>query len=519
MTEDLKCISTIILIKPDKTMSIFTSVKRLFKHSAIYGLGYIFNRVIVFLLLPLHTNIFPKSAMGVANLVYVYIGMLTIVYTFGLDVAFFRFYMLEDAKKAKKRIFTTAFLTVVAAAVVFSGLLFFGAEQIGRLAFSEEVRDLSINLTRLIKLGSGILFFDALGFIPFLILRAEEKSVAFISYKFVNVLINLAFNLYFILYLKQGIDAIFRANLIASIATLLLLLPNALKYLDFSYSRATLKELFFFGIPYLPSTLSVWAMDSIDRIFLEHFKSVDAVGLYAQGAKLGMFMALFVAAFRFAWHPFFLATSKQKDAKQVFSKILTYVVLACGVVFLFFSLFIDDIVHISFGSFTILGKDYWSATVVVPVIFLAYIFYAAYLNFLIGIYLYKKTKYLPLVTITAMIGNLIANYMLIPHLGIMGAAWSRLIAYVIMATLLYFFARRLYPVDYEWGRLAKLVLVFGAIFFVGRMDIFSGSILLKSVLFLCVPIVLLLVGFFHRAEIDHFLSLAESVSFSRSRSK
>ena len=224
-------------------MSIYTSVKRLFKHSAIYGLGYIFNRVIIFLLLPLHTNIFSKSAMGVANLVYVYVGMLTIVYTFGLDVAFFRFYMLEDDEKAKKRIFTTAFLTVVATAIIFSGLLFFGAEHIGRFAFSQEVRDLTIDLTRLIKLGSGILLFDALGFIPFLILRAEEKSVAFISYKFINVFINLAFNLFFILYLKQGIDAIFRANLIASIATFVLLLPNALKYLNLSYSRVTLREL------------------------------------------------------------------------------------------------------------------------------------------------------------------------------------------------------------------------------------------------------------------------------------
>jgi len=500
-------------------MSIYTSVKRLFKHSAIYGLGYIFNRVIVFLLLPLHTNIFPKSAMGVANLVYVYVGMLTIIYTFGLDVAFFRFYMLEDDEEAKKRIFTTAFLTVVATAIIFSGLLFFGAEHVARLAFSEEVRDLTIDLTRLIKLGSGILLFDALGFIPFLILRAEEKSVAFISYKFINVFINLAFNLFFILYLKQGIDAIFRANLIASVVTFVLLLPNALKFLNLSYSRVTLRELFLFGIPYLPSTLSVWAMDSIDRIFLEHFKNVDAVGLYAQGAKLGMFMALFVAAFRFAWHPFFLATSKQEDAKQVFSKILTYVVLACGVVFLFFSLFIDDIVHIRFGSFTILGEDYWSATVVVPVIFLAYIFYAAYLNFLIGIYLYKKTKYLPLVTMTAMIGNLVANYTLIPRLGIMGAAWSRLIAYIIMATLLYFFARRFYPVKYEWGRIIKLIFVFGAIFFVGRMDVFYSSILLKSVLFFSFPLALLLVGFFHRAEIDRILSLAKNISFSRSRSK
>lgn len=500
-------------------MSIFVSVKRLFKHSAIYGLGYIFNRGVVFLLLPLHTNIFPKADMGVANLVYVYIGMFTIIYTFGMDVAFFRFYMLEGDERAKKRIFTTAFLTVAASSIIFSSLLFFGAQHIAGFLFSKEIQHLTIDLTILIKLGSGILLFDALSFIPFLILRAEEKSVAFISYKFLNVAVNLGFNLFFILHLHQGIDAIFRANLIASIATFVLLLPIALPYLNFAYSGVTLWELFLFGIPYLPSTLSVWAMDSIDRIFLEHFENVEAVGLYGQGAKLGMFMALFVAAFRFAWHPFFLATSKQEDAKQVFSKIFTYVILMCGIVFLFFSLFIDDIVHIRLGSFTILGKDYWSATVVVPVIFLAYIFYAAYLNFLIGIYLYKKTKYLPLVTITAMIGNLVANYTLIPHLGIMGAAWARLIAYIIMATFLFFIARRLYPVKYEWMRVIKIVIVFGTIFFLGKMDVFHNSILLKSVLFITFPLGLLLVGFFQRAEINQVRLLVKNISFLSGRAK
>jgi O-antigen/teichoic acid export membrane protein len=485
-------------------MSIFSSIKRLIKHSAVYGIGYIITRSLGFLLLPLYTNIFPKNEFGVAGLLSTYIAVFTNLYTYGIDVAFFRFFILGDSEKEKKRVFSTAFFTMLTTSLIFSILIFLNAESLGKLIFSEQARSVSVNITLLIQLSSGILFFDALGLLPFLVYRAEERSVPFIVYKFINVLLTVILNVLFINILKTGVEGMFVANIIASAVTFFILLPLVFSQLSFSYSRTTLKDLFAFGLPYIPSTLSVVLMDSIDRVFIERLIGVDAVGLYNTGAKLGMFMALFVTAFRFAWHPYFLATSKQENAKEIFSKIFTYVILACGVVFLFFSIFINDMARIQIGTFSLIGKEYWDATVVVPVIFLAYIFYAVYLNCLIGIYLYKKTIYLPFITVGGMVCNLLALYFLIPVLGIMGAAWARLIAYIIMAVALYYVGQKLYPVRYEWMRIIKMSAVIALLYGLSSTSFFAAHFLLKVAAFLSLPAVLWLTGFFEKAELQTF---------------
>ena len=488
-------------------MSIFVSIKRLFKHSAVYGIGHIITRSIGFLLLPLYTNVFPRDEYGVAGLMFTYLAIMLIFYTYGLDAAFFRYYILEKDNDKRKTIFSTAFFMVLTTSVLFSGLIILWAGFIAKSLFSADIQVLNINLAALVRVGAGILAFDALGFLPFLILRAQEKSIPFVVYKFINILIVVASNIYFLGYLKTGIEGIFYANLLASAFTFFMLLPVSIKNLALKFSQITLKDLFAFGLPYLPSTLSVVIMDTIDRVFLERLADVEAVGLYNAGAKLGMFMALFVAAYRFAWHPFFLSTSKQENAKVIFSKVFTYVVLACVFVFIFISLFIDNIAQFSIGSFHLIGESFWESTVVVPVIMLAYILYAVYVNFLIGIYLYKKTKYLPLITVAGMLGNVIANYFLIPHYGIMGAAWARPIAYFIMAVSLYFVSRKFYQIDYEWKRIVLLSVLTAVVFVISRFSIINTNLLYKFILLVSFPILLYITGFFHKEEISKIKSI------------
>ncbi len=483
-------------------MSITASVKKLFQHSAVYGMGHILNRLITFLLIPLYTNTFAKDELGVYTLVFSYIAILTIIYSYGLDTAFFRFYILEDSPRGRRRIFSTAFITIIITSTLFSLGIYFFRSPVAAHLFSADIHQLSVNLPLMVALSAGILFFDSLTLMPFLILRAEEKPMPFIFFKFLNVVINFICNIVLIIWLNKGVEGIFIANIISSAATLLLMLPIAVRRLKFAFHWPTFKMLFAFGIPYLPSTLSVNLMDTIDKIVLEHLDSVSVVGLYGPNAKLGMFMALFITAFRFAWHPFFLSTSKQENAKAIFTKVFTYLLLACSFVFLFFSLFIDDIVRLRIGHFSLLGQEFWEGTVVVPIIFLAYIFYAAYLNFIIGIYLEKKTKYLPFITGAGILGNVIGLYALIPAFGYVGAAWARVFAYIIMATALYFVGQRLYPIRYEWGRVLKMTLLVALFFFVGRSAVFMPSIPLKALLFLVYPLVLWGLRFFEKSEIS-----------------
>ena len=162
-------------------------------------------------------------------------------------------------------------------------------------------------------------------------------------------------------------------------------------------------------------------------------------------------MALLVAAFRFAWHPFFLSTSKQEDAKEIFAKILTYFAVIGACLFLTASFFIDQLVQFDFFGVTLIDEKYWQGTKVVPLILLAQLIYGVYVNFVVGIHLKMKTKFLPLITGAGLAVNIAVNLFLIPKFGMMGAGYAKVAGYIVMSGFLYFVARRYYPIPYEFG--------------------------------------------------------------------
>jgi O-antigen/teichoic acid export membrane protein len=483
-------------------VSIFQNIKRLFQQSAIYGLGHIISRTFHFILLPLYTNILPREEYGLVGILFTYIAILMILYTYGLDAAFFSFYILEDGSESRKRIFSTAFYTILITSAVFSSILFFCAEAITQMLFSQGVIELALDLPLLIRLASGILLFDSLSYLPFLIFRAEEKPSSFVFFKSFHILLTMGGNIILLVVLKWDLTGIFVSNLLASGFVFILLCPMTLKRIGWTFSGTVLKKLLAFGAPFIPLNLAFVIMDMLDRPLLERLTDIKAAGLFNAGAKLGMFMALLLAAFRYAWTPFFLATSKQDNAKTVYSKVFSYTILVCAAVFLLISLFIDHLVRIRLFGFVLIGEAYWSSTVIVPVLMLASLFYAAYSNFLAGMYLTKKTHLLPIITTAGMAGSIIANICLIPQFNILGAAWARVIAYGIMAVFIYIMVQRYYPVRYEWFRVLKCCIVTAVLFGLAQWNVIRDSIPAKMGLFLAFPILLLILGFFESSEID-----------------
>jgi len=471
---------------------MFASIKRLTKHSAVYGLSLMLARSISFLLLPLHTNVFPTEAYGVVTLGFVYLGVIGIFYSFGIDSAFLRYYLVDEANLDRRGVFSTGFHSIV----LFSATL----SIIGGL-FAPALADWQLGSAEyayIMQLCAGILFFDALSTLPFLILRAEERSRTFALLKIANVALNFALNYFLIIRLKHGIAGVFEANLIASIFSFVVLGRLTLRHLDWKFRFSVLQKLLAFGLPYVPSVLSVILIDSLSRIFLARYAGLATVGIFSAGYKLGMIMSLMVAAFRFAWQPFFLSTSKQQDAEIIFSRVLTYFSLVTSVVFLGICFFVDDLVRLDLG-FTILGKEYWESTVIVPLVLLAYYFPGAYTIFIVGLQLEKKTIYLPLITGLGAIVNIVFNYALIPKFGMIGAAWAAVFAYVAIAASSYIISQRFYRIEYEWLRLGKLAGVVAALFAIEM--IFSVPFLGRIGLLLAFPLALFATGFFENSEI------------------
>ena len=481
-------------------MSLYQPIKRLVRHSAIYGIGHILSRSVGFFLLPLYTNLFSTGGFGVAGLAMTWLTVFTLLYAYGLDAGFMRFYVLASQERERRAIFSTAMWTLSLSSLFFSLLLVLFAPRLVALFFGADARTAGVDLVMIIRLLAGILFCDTAAFIPLLLLRADEKSWLYVLIKTGSAMVLLAANLYCILHLKMGVEGLFAANLAASALTLLALVPLLLRSGGGHFSRDWLRQLLRFGLPFLPTGLAIALLDSADRLLLERLDSVAAAGLYSAGARVGMVMGLLVAAFRFAWQPYFLATSREKEAKKIFSRILTYMVAACLTLFLLMSLFIDELLRLRVGGYSFFGEPFWASARVVPPIMLASLFYALYLVFEAALYLEKKSGLIALVTIAGVGVSLALNLLLIPQWGPLGSAWARVIAYACMAMGLFVFAQRCYPVPWEWSRLLQLCLSAALIYALGKLPLLHPPVAVRLALFAAWPLLLAAAGFFRGEE-------------------
>jgi O-antigen/teichoic acid export membrane protein len=433
-------------------------IRELTKDTAIYGISTIVGRFLGFLLVPFYTHFISRSDMGIYTNIYAYLAFLNIVYIYGMDAAFMKYSSLA-APEEKKQTFSTAYLSVVLSTLLLTGALFLLRLPFVRLM---EVPGL---YRKLVYYVIFILLFDTLALIPFANLRLERKAKKFAVIKLVNILLNLGLNLLFFIKFRLGIEAIFAANLIASAVTFLALLPEIWPRLSWRIQGIQLKQMLRFGLPYLPAMLASIMVQVIDRPIVLAMTDADTLGLYQTGYKLGIFMMLVVSMFQYAWQPFFLNNAREKNAKEIFAKVMTLFVLAASLLWVVVSLFIDNLAAWEFASGrSIIENHFLPGLVVVPVILLAYLFNGIYVNLQAGLYITEKTRYFPLITIAGALVNVAVNLLLIPLLGIVGAALATLASYMVMAALLHYFSQKFYPIVYEYAKLAKILSV---VFFTG----------------------------------------------------
>jgi O-antigen/teichoic acid export membrane protein len=482
-------------------MSLFEDLKKLTKHSSIYGIGHILSRGIGFLLLPLYTNYLTTTEYGLVALIYTFIAFVNILFLYGLDSALLRFYALEEDDQGRRKILsTTLTMSLCTSVIFFLGLYFFASPLSGMLLGQPQAGGL-------LRMAAGILFFDTLATMPYLLLRLEERSKRFVGYRFINILINLGLNIYLVAHLGMGVSGVLLSNLIASGFSLLILLPVLWRKMTLRFFPGVAGELLKFGLPFIASGLASMTMELIDRYMLRGMKGLEVVGIYNAGYKLGLFMLLVVMAFKFAWQPFFLKLGRDEQrARKSFAAVLTYFVLAGGFLLLTVSFFVDQLVRFEMAGLTVFGPEFWSGTRIVPVILLAYVMMGIYLIFLPGIYLKKRTRYVPLFTGLGAAVNVAGNLILIPRWGIMGAAWATFGGYLAMAVTLYIVVQRIFPVSYQYGRLAKLIFV-SVLIYLLRQWFGEPTLLRLLLLLICYPLGLFATNFFTAGEKDRIRHL------------
>jgi O-antigen/teichoic acid export membrane protein len=461
-----------------------SGITRLFRHSAVYTLSTSVQRLQGLILTPIYTNLLYLPEMSQYSnygLVYTFIAFMNFVYMYGMDSAFLRYYFL--GKTDRKTVFSTTFFILLLSGIISSLLVIIFSRSIASsILFNKE-------LYRLIQLAAVILFLDSLGNLPFLLLRSEERPVAFTVFRMVRFFLEIILNFLFVVKMKLGVPGILYANIIAAIINLVIMFPFTWKSLAFTFNRGLLAEMFRFGLPFLPNGIAYMTIEMIDRFLVTKYLGKDVLAFYHANYKFASVLLLIIVGFRNAWQPFFLKVSKQLEAPAIYSRVLRYYLLTAGIIIIFVTLFINDLLtYRYFNSFYLLGTEYWQGISFIPWIILSYFFFGIYTIFTPAFYIHKKSQYMMLFTGAGAVFNIFANIWLLPEIGIWGAVIATVFAYLIMAVSIVVVSQKIYPVPIDLGKTAVLFLLISLIYilyftvdlsFILRLLVFVAYVLIS----------------------------------------
>jgi O-antigen/teichoic acid export membrane protein len=100
------------------------ALKKLAGETAIYGLSSIVGRLINYLLVPLHTKVFFSEDMGIITGLYAFVALINIIFTAGMETAYFRF----SKKFSETSTFKVAYVSVAVISLIGASLIFWQAE-------------------------------------------------------------------------------------------------------------------------------------------------------------------------------------------------------------------------------------------------------------------------------------------------------------------------------------------------------------------------------------------------------
>ncbi|UCS93193.1 polysaccharide biosynthesis C-terminal domain-containing protein [Echinicola marina] len=487
-----------------------SNLKKLAGQTAIYGISSILGRVINFLLLPLYIGYLSKEDLGSFTSIYAFIAFFNIIFTYGMETTFFRFSTGKGLNT--QTVYNNAQSLILTTSLSLGALLYLSAEPIS----------LWMNYpgkAYLFKWTALILTIDAILAIPYAKLRVENKSIKFALTKMLNILLNVGFNILFIviffhihrgdylLFLQPWVDAIYHPDWGVDYILLSNLLANALiipvlfflsgKF-SWSLEKSILGPMWHYALPLLFMGLAGVTNEVFSRFLFEYLlpenfypglSAREAGGIFGANFKLAIFMNLIIQAFKYAAEPFFFSQSEDKNSPQLYATVMHWFIIFCATLMILVAVNLNIISPIILGN-----KGYQTATNIVPMLLMGYLMLGVYFNLSIWFKITDKTIYSFYITFTGAIVTILVIILFVPKLGYTGAAMSTLATYLLMSIMCYVLGQKHYPIPYKTVKDSFYLLIAFIASYAGFYIELDAPVLT----FLCrnsLPIVFLLIVF------------------------
>ncbi len=431
-----------------------------------YGVSSIAARFINYLLTPYLTYKFSTTQYGEMSIVYAFIPFMNIVFTYGLETAFFRYATGDN----KNKVYNTTSISMLVSTVILA---------IGMYIFKEPIASLLRieNHVDYISLSIGIIALDALSTIAFAKLRLDGRPRKFALIKVSGIIINVA-SVYFFLSVcpaikesnpngfignfynpEWAVGYSLLANLIQSAVTLLLLSKEWLGF-KWNFDKLLWKQMLVYSMPLLIVGFGGMINETLDRIMLTWWApggteeaAKTETGIYSACYKLAILISLSVQAFRMGAEPFFFKQAAEGNAPKTYARVMKFFVITICFMFLGVAMYLDIWKHF------IRNQEMWVGLKVVPILLLANIFLGIYYNLSIWYKVTNKTMVGAKITLIGAAITVIINYLFIPHFGYMACAWATFFCYGTMMVLSFSWGQKVYPIPYAWKKLIAYIVI------------------------------------------------------------
>lgn len=452
------------------------SIKKLAGQTVWYGASSIAARFINYLLTPYLTAVLAVSGYGEMSLVYAAIPFLNVIFTYGIETAYFRF---SNKEGFKNDIYSTSSISLFISTILLTGVL---------LLFNTTVANwLRLdNHPEFITYSAIIIAFDTLSTLPFARLRQEGKPKKFALIRITSILITVGLTYFFIsvcpkivtdsptgfiakYYIKDyGVGYVILANLIGSFITLVLLSKELFAF-KWKFNTMVWKQIMIYSLPLIIAGFGGMINETFDRIMLGWWAPVNSaaaakseVAIYSGCYKLAILISLFIQAFRMGAEPFFFKQSEGENPQRTYARVMKFFVITITVMFLVVALYLD------IWKYFLSKEAYWTGLKVVPILLLANIFLGIYYNLSIWYKLTHKTISGAYITLIGAVITLVINYIFIPYYSYMACAWATFFCYGTMMVISFTWGQKAYRIPYAWKKLCAYIIIVVILFFVHR---------------------------------------------------
>lgn len=474
-------------------------LRRLATTGAAYTAASIFSKLIAVALLPLYTRHLTKADYGAAEILFAGVVTASIVVRLGLIESVLRFYYREDEDPDR----------IVGA--TFSGLFWFAT--IGALVllpFAEPLAELLLDPshpaelqtgTELTRIAIGGLWVATLFEYLLTLYRLDERARAYFITTIANVLGTIALTVILVVGVGDGARGLLLGSYLVGAAFVLVLILEQRRRLTLRVDPPLLKRLLRFGLPTMPAEVSLYLLNFVDRVIIIRTiggaEGLAAAGLYSVGVKFAQAVNVLVRGFQLAWPPLAYSIRDDDEARHTYATVITLFLAGCT--WMVVGLWLLARYLIRFFA----APEFFDAYEVVGLIAAAVTLYALYMVMVVVLGRTGRTEFNLPAALAALVSNVALNLLLVPPLGIVGAGLALLGSYLVVVALMYRFTERLFPVPYEWGRLARVLFAAAALIAFGELVLPTAGLagfLARLALGLLYPALLFATGFFSAEE-------------------